>query len=184
MADDEAKQFSQRYAEDALVRVELPLVLPQRCESLFKIDDECVGVSGLGDHVVNISLDIFVELFLETLLDSSLVGSVGVLQPERHCRVAVGAKQGDECGLLLVFFLDSDLVVPGVAVEEAEQVAARRGVDDLINPRQPEGVLGAVLVEVGVVDAHPPLVRVLLADDDGVGEPLRMEDFFDEADCE
>jgi hypothetical protein len=54
----------------------------------------------------------------------------------------------------------------------------------LINPRQPEGVLGAVLVEVGVVDAHPPLVRVLLADDDGVGEPLRMEDFFDEADCE
>jgi hypothetical protein len=73
------------------------------------------------------------------------------------------------------------LVVPGVAVEEAEQVAARRGVDDLINLRQPEGVLGAVLVEVGVVDAHPPLVRVLLANEDGVGEPLRMENFSDEA---
>jgi hypothetical protein len=38
-----------------------------------------------------------------------------------------------------------------------------------------------VLVEVGVVDAHPPLVRVLLVDEDGVGEPLRMEDFSDEA---
>jgi hypothetical protein len=38
-----------------------------------------------------------------------------------------------------------------------------------------------MLVEVGVVDAHPPLVRVLLADEDGVGEPLLMEDFFDEA---
>jgi hypothetical protein len=38
-----------------------------------------------------------------------------------------------------------------------------------------------VLVEVCVVDAHPLLVRVLLADEDGVGEPLRMEDFFDEA---
>jgi hypothetical protein len=72
-------------------------------------------------------------------------------------------------------------VVPGVAVEDAEQVAACRGVDDLVNPQQPERVLGAVLVEVGVVDAHPPLVRVLLADEDGVGEPLRMEDFFDEA---
>jgi hypothetical protein len=81
----------------------------------------------------------------------------------------------------LVFFLDRDLVVPGVAVEEAEQVAARRGVDDLVNPRQPEGVLGAVLVEVGVVDTHPPLVQVLLADEDGVSEPLRMEDFSDEA---
>jgi hypothetical protein len=38
-----------------------------------------------------------------------------------------------------------------------------------------------VLVEVRVVDAHPPLVRVLLADEDRVGEPLRMEDFSDEA---
>jgi hypothetical protein len=84
-------------------------------------------------------------------------------------------------GLLLVFFLDRDLAVPRVAVKEAEQVAARLGVDDLINPRQPEGVLGAVLVEVSVVDAHPPLVRVLLADEEWVGEPLRMEDFSDEA---
>jgi hypothetical protein len=95
--------------------------------------------------------------------------------------VAVGAKRGDEHGLLLVFFLDSNLVVPGIAVEEAEQVTARRGVDDLIYPRQPEGVLGAVLVEVGVVDAHPPLVGVLLVDEDGIGEPLSMEDFSDEA---
>jgi hypothetical protein len=37
-----------------------------------------------------------------------------------------------------------------------------------------------VLVEVGVLDAHPPLVRVL-ADEDGVGEPHRMEYFSDEA---
>jgi hypothetical protein len=118
---------------------------------------------------------------LEAGLDSSLVGSAGVLQPEGHGGVAVRAKRGDERSLLLIFFLDRDLVVPGVAVEEAEQVTARRGVDDLINPRQPEGVLGAVFVEVGVVDAHPPLVRVLLANEDRVGEPLRMEDFSDEA---
>jgi hypothetical protein len=153
----------------------------QRCESLFKISDERVGVSGLDDHVIHIGFDVLVELSLETGLDSSLVSSTGVLQPEGHGHVAVRAKRGDERGLLLVFFLDYDLVVPGVVVEEAEQVAARRGVDDLVYPRQPEGVLGAVLVEVGVVDAHPPLIRVLLADEDGVGEPLRMEDFSDEA---
>jgi hypothetical protein len=54
----------------------------------------------------------------------------------------------------------------------------------LINPRQLERVLGAVLVEVGVVDTHPSLVRVLLADEDGIGEPFRMEDFSNEADHE
>jgi hypothetical protein len=53
-------------------------------------------------------------------LDSSLVRSTGVLQPERHYCVAVGTERGDERGLLLVFFLDSDLVVPRVAVEEVE----------------------------------------------------------------
>jgi hypothetical protein len=80
--------------------------------------------------------------------------------------------------------LDGDLVVLRVAVEEAEQVTARRGVDDLVNLRQPEGVLGAMFVEISVVDAHPPLVRVLLAGKDEVGKPLRMEDFSDEADRE
>jgi hypothetical protein len=49
---------------------------------------------------------------LEAGLDSSLVGGAGVLQPEGHGHVAVRAKWGDERGLLLVFFLDRDLVVP------------------------------------------------------------------------
>jgi hypothetical protein len=71
-----------RYAEDGLVRVELPPVLLQGCESLFKIGDECVRVSGLDDHIIHIGFDVLVELSLETGLDSSLVRSAGVLQPE------------------------------------------------------------------------------------------------------
>jgi hypothetical protein len=157
------------------------LVLSQGCESLFKISDEYVRVSGLNDNVLHVGFDVLVELLLEAGLDSSLVGSANVLQPERHCHVAVGVEQGDERGLLLVLFLDGDLVVGGVVVEEAEQVITHCGVDDFIDPWQPKGVLGAVLAEVGVVDTHPPLVGVLLADEDRVGEPLRMEDFRDEA---
>jgi hypothetical protein len=129
------------------------VVLLLGCESLFKIGDVHVGVSSIDDHVIHVGFDILVELSIEIGLDSLLVGSAGILQPERHGRVVLGAKRGDECGLLLIFFLDRNLVVPGVAVEEAEQVAARHGVDDLIYPRQPEGVLGEALVEVGVVDA-------------------------------
>jgi hypothetical protein len=49
---------------------------------------------------------------LETGLDSSLVGGAGILQPERHGRVVVGVERGDESVLLLVFFLDSNLVDP------------------------------------------------------------------------
>jgi hypothetical protein len=80
----------------------------------------------------------------------------------------------------LLFFIDC-ILVPRVEVEETEQVASCRGVNDLVYPRQTEGVLGAVLVEVDVFDAHPPLFRVLFVDEDGFGEPLRMEDFSAEA---
>jgi hypothetical protein len=83
--------------------------------------------------------------------------------------------------LFLFFFLNCNMVAPLVAVEEAKQVATCCGIDDLINPWKPEGVLGVVLVEVGVVDADPPFVGVLLANEDGVGEPPKMEDFSDEA---
>jgi hypothetical protein len=41
-----------RYAEDALVRVELPAVLAQGCESLFKIVDEGTEFSGLDDAIL------------------------------------------------------------------------------------------------------------------------------------
>jgi hypothetical protein len=90
----------------------------QRCKSLLKIGDERVKISGLDDHVIHVAIDILIELLLEANLDSSLVGSTGVLQPERHRRVAVGAERGDEHGLVLVFFLDGDLMVPRVAVEK------------------------------------------------------------------
>jgi hypothetical protein len=89
-------------------------------ESLFKIVDEGTGLSGLDDHVIHVGFDILIELLLEAFLDSSLICGAGVLQPEGHGRVAVRVERGDERGLLLVFFLDRDLVLPGVAFEEAE----------------------------------------------------------------
>jgi hypothetical protein len=65
--------------KDALVRVEIPAVLSQGCESLFKIGDEGVEVSSLDDHVIHVDFDILVKLSLETGLDSSLVRGAGVL---------------------------------------------------------------------------------------------------------
>jgi hypothetical protein len=71
-----------RYAEDALVWVELPLVLPHGYESLFKLGDERVRVLSLDDHVIHVGFDVLVELSLETGLDSSFVRSTSVLQLE------------------------------------------------------------------------------------------------------
>ena len=83
--------------------------------SVMKVSE----ISGLDDHIIHVGFNVLVELFLETKLDSLFICCANVLQPKRHCCVAVSAERGDERGLLLVFFLDH-LVVPRVAVEEEE----------------------------------------------------------------
>ena len=41
-----------------------------------------------------------------------------------------------------------------------------------------------MLVYVGVVDSHPPLVVVFLLDEHRISQPFRMVDFLDEPCCE
>ena len=54
----------------------------------------------------------------------------------------------------------------------------------MVDAWEPERILWAVLVEVGVVDAHPSLVVVLFKNEDRIRQPLRMVNFLDEPDRE
>jgi hypothetical protein len=53
-------------------------------------------------------------------LDGLLIGGSCILQPEGHCCVCICSKGGDERRFDLIFFLESDLMVTRVAVEEGE----------------------------------------------------------------
>jgi hypothetical protein len=61
----------------------------------------------------------------------------------------------------MIFFLESDLVITRVAVEEGEQDAASRRVDDLVDVWEREGILRAVFVEISVIHTHPPFIIIL-----------------------
>ena len=54
----------------------------------------------------------------------------------------------------------------------------------MVDAWEPERILWAIFVEVCVVDIHPPLVVVVLEDEDGVSQPLGVVNFFDEPCCE
>jgi len=54
----------------------------------------------------------------------------------------------------------------------------------LVDARESEGILRAMLVEVSVVDAHPPLVVVLFENEYWICQPLGVINFFDESRCE
>ena len=91
---------------------------------MFEVVNKGVCFLGFNNYIVNISLDeVIFYLVFEAGLYSALVGSPGVLNPERHGRVAVGAKRRDERCLDLVILFESDLVITRVAIEKGEQLA-------------------------------------------------------------
>ena len=51
----------------------------------------------------------------------------------------------------------------------------------MVNARDSEGILRAMLVEVCVVDAHPSFVVVLFEDEYWIRQPLGVVNFFDDA---
>jgi hypothetical protein len=53
----------------------------------------------------------------------------------------------------------------------------------LINARQPKVILRAILVEIGVINTHPPFI-ILLLYKDGISYPLWMDYFFNESNRE
>ena len=89
-------------------------------------------------------------------LDGPLIGRPGVLETEGHGGVAVCTEGHDEQCLDLVFFLEGDLVIARVTVEEGEQFAAGGGVYNLIYLRQTKRVFRAVFAEISVINAYSP----------------------------
>ena len=78
---------------------------------------------GFNNYIVNIGIDeVVFYLIFEAGLYGTLVGSPGILKPERHGRVVVGAEGRDEGCLDLVVLFESDLVITRVAIEKGEQL--------------------------------------------------------------
>ena len=67
------------------------------CEGAFQIVNKGTCFLGFDNYIINISLnEVVLYLVFEVGLYGALVGSPGVLEPERHSRVAVGAERRDE----------------------------------------------------------------------------------------
>jgi hypothetical protein len=47
------------------------------------------------------------------------------------------------------------------AIKEEEQYTASCGVDNLVDPWEPEGILRVVLVEISIIHTHPSFIVIL-----------------------
>jgi hypothetical protein len=52
-------------------------------------------------------------------------------------------------------------MIPRVAIQEGQHRTSSGGIYHLIYPREPEGILWTVFVEIRIVDAHAPIHLIL-----------------------
>ena len=164
MADHEAQELSRRDTKDTLAQVEFPAVSPEAVEGFLEVGYEAFLIFCL-DHIVDVSLDVFVELCCEATLDCLLVGGASIFQPKGHGVVAIDAEGRYKRRLILVGWIKGDLVIARVVVKKAEQDAPHSGVYNLVHTRKREGVLRAVFVKIDVVDTHSTFTSFLLCKD-------------------
>ena len=153
MGNQEDKQFTRWYHEDALVGVELEVDPAKVLVGLVQILNERFLVPGLNQNVIDLGLHVVVQLTPKAGLHCALDGGAGVSEAEWHPSVSVATFGRDESRLLLILLHHQDLMVPGEGVHETQELAPSRGVDDEVDPRQRERILAAGLVQVREVDA-------------------------------
>jgi hypothetical protein len=99
-----------------------------------------------------------------------LEGGSCILQAEGHADIAVHTTRRDEGGFLLILLCHLDLMIAGESIQEAKEVAASGGVDELIYPWERIRILGTGLVETCEVHAEAP-TAVCLWDNHRISNP-------------
>jgi hypothetical protein len=91
-------------------------------------------------------------------LDDLLIGGSCILQPEGHGCVFICSKGGDERLFDLLPLERSGGNTS--AVEEEEQDAASRRVDDLVDAWERKGILRTMFVEISIIHTHPSFISI------------------------
>jgi hypothetical protein len=96
-----------------------------------------------------------------------------ILQAEGYADVEVHTTGCDESSLLFVLPCHLDLMIAGEGIQEAKEVAAGGGVNDLIYPWEWIRILGTGFVETCEVHIEVP-TAVSLQDNHRIGNPSGM----------
>jgi hypothetical protein len=130
--------------------------------------------------VINIHLKVTPYLVIEAKLHTPLVCSPCIFQSEWHFYIAKTTKKCDECGGGLVHLSEGYLVATRVGIKETQGLTSDREIYVLINIGKGKQIFRTCLVPTHVVNAHP-LFPILFRYNNWICYPVRVLDFFDEA---
>ena len=157
-------------AEHAFLQVELHIRSLQCLLEFLQVFHVLVARIQLQDYVIYVNLHVPVDHPFKDLVHQPLVSGPNILEAKRHNLVVVVCSVHHTSGLLLISWMHAYLVVAKVCIQEAMDIMASCPILQPVDAGERVRVLRARLVEVGVVNTHPPLV-VSLGDHDYIGQP-------------
>jgi hypothetical protein len=75
------------------------------------------------------------------------------LRPNRHDTICKSTPRGNECGFVMIGWVDLNLVVARESIHKGESLVADAVIDNLIDERRWEVVLGTCVIEIMKVGA-------------------------------
>jgi hypothetical protein len=87
-------------------------------EGLFQVRDKSLIFLSLYDHVDNVHFSIVPNLWMQTLLYTPLVSCTCAFKSEGHSCITKCTKSSNEGCLNLVFYVEGNLMIPGIVVKE------------------------------------------------------------------
>ena len=120
------------------------------------MEDMLLSNFAFNHNIINIYLYCAADQRFEDLRHQSLISGANVFESERHDFVAIKTVWRYEGCLFFVSRGHGDLVVFGEGVQNEEHLLPSSGIQNLIYPWQRETVFWACIIEVGVIDTHPP----------------------------
>ena len=91
---------------------------------------------------------------MKDVCHGSLEGGAGIFEAEGHDMICKRTPGGDECGFVLIGWVNLDLVVAREVVHKGESFMASAIVDNLIDERRWEVVFWTSVIEIAKVGTN------------------------------
>jgi hypothetical protein len=119
---------------------------------------------------------------MKDVCHSPLESGAGVFEAEGHDTICKRTPRGNECGFVLIGWVNLDLVIARESVHKGESLVAGAIVDNLIDERRWEIVFGTCIVEIAKVGANAN-GALFFVDGYRVGNPRSVSDRINKSGC-
>ena len=130
------------------------------------------------NHIIDINFNTSTQLRFKHFRHHTLVGRSSIFQAEGHHLVMVVPNQGYKSSLFLIVDGQRYLVIPLEGIQETHPRVTHGRIHQLVDFWHAKWILGASLIEIREVHAHPPFSSLLFYYY-RIGQLLRIKNFLD-----